>query len=629
MSLARLRGAWRPSWLPLAVAVACGLVFAIELVPFARLWFDEHHDGLMLKNALDVYSGQIPYRDSYNQYGFLPSVLEALLMGVLGRTLLTVKLAAVIALAFSAGLLVLAFRRAMPLIAAVGAVVIWMAAQPEVSSSTLVFLPWPSYFALAFIAAATLCHLRSFETERRVVAWAAASGAAAVAAMCCRFSVGALLVVALMVSYLTRWTYGNRAARAALAFAGSVVVLAGVVAGIMLGLGALRPMIEQTIVQPEAYFGHTGPLTFFVDVLPPMAGWITGVVLCCLVLRWLLGVVALRFGDRVSRLFGVSLAVVLPALAVVLTQADVVVVPVASWWPSSVVPWQPTWVSWTAILVASGLLAVVLAAQAFLVAIGGLLLGLRRVRSFTPPAVTTLALVGAAGVAQFYPVFEARHIYYSCMPAVGLLVWAMLRVAGRRPLAAAVVLLVLAAVPAAGSVRGAIDKLELPHAQLPAFGVLSGTVESPADDPYIPLLAALKQAYTARPNAPILDFSPDALWAGLGRNMTNPDPYFVTWPCPANAATDAGFIYRRRPFIWWEGDNTAIVQAYATSIGYTIAASAVPITSWRLPTFLLLPGPNIPRPPYGWDNAYVPVPPWVIVPPGSPGATPIPNGCGS
>ena len=146
----------------------------IELVPFARLWFDEHHDGLMLKEALDVYSGAIPYRDSFNQYGFLPSVLEALLMVVLGRTLLTVKLAAVIALAFTAGLLVLVFRRAMPLVAAVGAVVIWMVAQPEVSGLSLVFLPWPSSFALAFIAAATLCHLRSLDTGRRSAEWAAA-----------------------------------------------------------------------------------------------------------------------------------------------------------------------------------------------------------------------------------------------------------------------------------------------------------------------------------------------------------------------------------------------------------------------------------------------------------------------
>jgi hypothetical protein len=604
-----------------------GLAFTVELVPFARLWFDEHHDGLMLKNALDVYAGLIPYKQSYNQYGFLPSVLEAALMHVLGPTLLTLKLAAVIAYAFAAGTLVLVFRRAMPLVAAVGAVAIWMVAQPEVSSTSLVFLPWPSIFAVAFIAAATLCHLRSFEADRQAAVWAGASGVSAVAVMCCRLSVGTVLVAALVVDYLVRSMRGERAWRLFTAFLAAVLVTTGIVVLTMLALGALRPMIQQTILQPEAYFGQIGPLTFFWDVLPPAVAWLLGVGFCCLGLRWMLGFVAERYGEHTSRLVGLTLTALLPTAAVVLTQTGAIVVPLASWWPSSVVAWEPGWLSWAAIEVAAALLAVVLAAQACLAALGGLLLGMRRVRSFAPPALTTIAFVGAAGIAQFYPVFEARHMYYSCVPAIGLLVWQLLRIAGRRPLAAVVVLLVVSAVPAAASVRGAINKLDVPEAHLPAFAVLSGTIESPLDVPYTPLLVALKSAYAARPNAPMLNLSEDALWGSLGRNMSNPDAYFVTWPCPANPASDSRFIFKDRPFIWWESLYPAqLLQAYAQSIGYRVAATATPITSWRLPTYLLLPGPRIPRPPYTWPFS-APPPPWATGP--NIPISQLPNGCGS
>jgi len=41
----------------------------LAYLPFVRIDPDPHHDGLVLKNALDVAHGLTLYRQSFNQYG--------------------------------------------------------------------------------------------------------------------------------------------------------------------------------------------------------------------------------------------------------------------------------------------------------------------------------------------------------------------------------------------------------------------------------------------------------------------------------------------------------------------------------------------------------------------------------
>ena len=87
--------------------------FMAVLLPFARLVVDLHHDGIMLKPALDVLSGQTLFRDTFMQYGALSCYLQALALW-LHPTLLALKLQAVAAYGVSLFFLYGAWRQILP-----------------------------------------------------------------------------------------------------------------------------------------------------------------------------------------------------------------------------------------------------------------------------------------------------------------------------------------------------------------------------------------------------------------------------------------------------------------------------------------------------------------------------------
>ena len=58
-----------------ASLLAAGLMAL--LFPLSRLGVDAHHDGIMLKPALDVLAGQVLFRDTFTQYGALTTYLQA------------------------------------------------------------------------------------------------------------------------------------------------------------------------------------------------------------------------------------------------------------------------------------------------------------------------------------------------------------------------------------------------------------------------------------------------------------------------------------------------------------------------------------------------------------------------
>lgn len=85
----------RRRWIILPITFA---LFAV----FALLSIDNHHDGLMLKSAIDAAAGRVIYRDSFNQYGFLTALLQAVPVLIFGAEILPVKLLTVLFYALSA-----------------------------------------------------------------------------------------------------------------------------------------------------------------------------------------------------------------------------------------------------------------------------------------------------------------------------------------------------------------------------------------------------------------------------------------------------------------------------------------------------------------------------------------------
>jgi hypothetical protein len=100
---------WIDPVIAAVLAVLAGGIFA----RFADLTVDPHHDGIMLKPALDVLSGQVLFKDSFTQYGPLTTYLQALALG-LSPTLLSLRLLTVAAYAGSLFFLYLAWREFLP-----------------------------------------------------------------------------------------------------------------------------------------------------------------------------------------------------------------------------------------------------------------------------------------------------------------------------------------------------------------------------------------------------------------------------------------------------------------------------------------------------------------------------------
>jgi hypothetical protein len=81
-------------WIGAVLALATGLIFA----PLASIGVSQHHDGIMLKPALDVLSGQILFRDTFTQYGPLTTGLHVLALWI-EPSLLSMRLLTVVAYA--------------------------------------------------------------------------------------------------------------------------------------------------------------------------------------------------------------------------------------------------------------------------------------------------------------------------------------------------------------------------------------------------------------------------------------------------------------------------------------------------------------------------------------------------
>ncbi|MCL2404057.1 MAG: glycosyltransferase family 39 protein [Defluviitaleaceae bacterium] len=67
------------------------LMYAISS-QFSSLGIDFHHDGIILKPAIDVLNGQVLFRDTFTQYGAFLTFLQAITMAIFGAELLIIRL---------------------------------------------------------------------------------------------------------------------------------------------------------------------------------------------------------------------------------------------------------------------------------------------------------------------------------------------------------------------------------------------------------------------------------------------------------------------------------------------------------------------------------------------------------
>jgi len=177
------------------------LPFAITLIVFAAVslyGLDTHHDGTVLKPALDVWYGQTLYKDSFSQYGPLVSWIQSVGIRLLGPHLFAIRWTTVFFYGLISVLLMQIWRLFLDRRWSWVSFLVWLNLAPFFAPVT-VFHAWSSVFALFFQLSATLSICFLFFSARRQWIWGFLAGVVTALAFWCRQPVGVLTIGAFIV----------------------------------------------------------------------------------------------------------------------------------------------------------------------------------------------------------------------------------------------------------------------------------------------------------------------------------------------------------------------------------------------------------------------------------------------
>lgn len=536
-------------------AVAAALVTVVVFAPFAPIGVDAHHDGLMLKTALDVHAGQRLFRDTFTQYGPLTTWVHVAALAVWGPRLVALKLVTVAAYATSAGALVLVWGRLLPPVLVAAAFGTWLVLAPFYSVVWIMH-PWASVVALACQTWSIHAFARALESSspRR---WAATSGVWAALALWARTPVGVCHTAALVLM----WAWVAVAGRRTTATAGLAATIAGtlavhaVAAGLLVATGTVGPWIEQTILGPAAWAStktHGAasvvaalfPGTSSLMRLDGFAYWkawrsTTG----ALVALGVAAAIPLALGRRnatlaiAGSLVAVVCAFALDPFLIATGQALSLVVPIA-------------------------MLGLVVRGVA----------GVRALATETTLAVA-LGVAALASWTQYVPTNDPRHVYWAIAPALGPFAFVVWSAIGHRT-GSAIALLTLLVMPVA-LLKADAARIKLASDVVPVRGVpvLAGMrVVSGEAEEYARVGAAIDAYATRHPRVPMVVLGANALVATMAPDLRNPQPYFVQLAADPRMAitpdTLRRFTGETHALVMIESRDDAEVRRVAAALGY-------------------------------------------------------------
>lgn len=521
----------------LLIAVLLGVFLALWLLPFARDGVDPHHDGIMLKPALDVLSGQALFRDSFTQYGALTTYLQVIALSI-EPTLLSLRFMTIGAyVVILCGLYAL-WRQILPRPLAAfscGLFVLFLPLyEKDWFGAQWILLPWSSAYALMFqvIALGALCQvIRDVQAAR----WSVVVGVACACVFWCRQPVGVVTtgcVAAIWLAlYFAGWSpvHTSRRAIATRMIAGFLLVNALAVASLIV-TDALPAWWYQNFTWPAKWAQHMeNELRAGYFLYPvPAAG------LLLLLLAILAPSLAARVGFQPGRRLVTAYYVGLGALAL--------------WQHYHVLAWL-TWRfgGWTIVIpvvaLAAGIACLVLVFW-------------KRSAPRTTEYYLVAAIAAMAGGAllQYYPLPDPWHVVWAMAPALGLVVYVFWR-ASRWPAPVATLVLVAAFAPSIWSKAQMVrEALARPLITLERPAVLRG-MRAPAEAAQrIDRIAALvEQVERQRPDISTVVIGNDALFACFTHNLTNPTAFYVTWAGlgePADSQQRWNYIHANRPLMF-------------------------------------------------------------------------------
>jgi hypothetical protein len=512
---------------------------AALLAPLAPLGLDPHHDGVMLKPALDVLGGQVLFRDTFTQYGALTTYLQVMALWF-QPTLLALRLLTVAAYALTLFSLYAAWRLVLPRSLAVLSCGLFILFIPGYEKNWLdqywMLLPWSSVFALLFQRIGLYALFRMIAGEQPA-RWAAWLGAATAAAFWCRQPVGVIMAGCVGAVWLalwwTGWTPAGQTRRSTLL-------------GLLGGFGAVHALLLGGVLLSGA-----GPEWWYQNFVWPR--------------KWVLGSVNVDWHNFVTVFVhpreGAGLLLLLLAAAVpnVMKRFRPALSPrvsLAYYLGLGVfLAWQHERVlhvlalrdgGWTALLPVIVLVqAVASVAQSF---------PARAARPTEFFLVASLAAVSLGSLVQYYPVPDSWHIIWSLAPAFGLIVFVCWRGLGWPAPVVALVLTAALLPSVSAKFRSAQASLARPLVTLTAPSVLRGMKVTPEQAKNYGLIAdALAPVLQRRPDLPAALIGNDALFLCFVANHANPTPYYVTWMGLADNADNVkrwSYIQAVRPLIF-------------------------------------------------------------------------------
>lgn len=214
---------------------------------------DLAHDGLQLRQVLDLAHGGVIFRDTFDQYGVLAPYLNLAGFLAFGERLLSIKYFIAAWYGATAVMLYVLSRQYVGRTLSVFSVLLWLGLAPFYQHGIMLS---PHAYALLFQAAALVLVLRDPAGERQGRLWLV--GVLCGICWLLKQSLGTLFLAAIVLYFMTTpaWETGTlRAAtlRAARVLGGFALVVAA--ATIWLATqGALRDWYLQSVVFPNAFY---------------------------------------------------------------------------------------------------------------------------------------------------------------------------------------------------------------------------------------------------------------------------------------------------------------------------------------------------------------------------------------
>lgn len=496
--------------------IAClfGAGVVALLAPLAPLGIDQHHDGIMLKPALDVLGGQVLFRDSFSQYGALTTYLQALALWI-WPSLLSIRLLTVAAYGGTLIMLYAAWRLILPRSLTVLSCVLFILFIPAYerdywNKDYWLLSPWSSVFAMLFQSIGLYALLRMIlgVNPRQ---WAGLCGVATACVLWCRQPVGIIMAGCLGLIWLallwTNWTPGAHSKRSVFCslLAGFLSVNALLLGDLFLK-DALPAWWYQNIVWP----GRWSSSMEWVDTLKLSIHPATGVGLLLLLTAIVLPSWLKKYRpdgfSRYGPLYYGGLALVLV--------------------------WQSPWLLRVTSLREGGwaiVFALLVLGQA-IVSLIPVFAARTQAKSTEYYLVASLGALSLGSMVQFYPMADSWHMVWALAPTFGLVAYALWRWSGwRAPVVTLVILALLS--PAAYQKAGALVKiLGQPMVTLTAPTSLQGMQVSAAQArAYRHIVDALAPILKHQPDIPSALIGNDAIFLCFTNNRANPSPFYVTW----------------------------------------------------------------------------------------------------